>query len=419
MEPRSMDGGHHGHNLRLRIPTSSGTQSQSQTTSQTHRGDFALRRGSYFLAPLPYDCDSTPSKCQILAHRVNQSLGELEYFIHFLDPEVDKRLDRWLTAKDLLPLPEPQPLHTSPPPIPPQAVRNIHSVIYGAYSIEAWYFSPYPPTALAKAATEGGRVTLYVCDRCLRYMGRPATYQRHYPVCPCRHPPGRRVYQDGKIAIWEIDGRTSKLFCQCLCLLARLFLDHKVLFYDTSPFLFYVLTDTTGRVIGYFSKEKSNLRNMLACILTLPSHQRKGYGALLIRIAYLLASRDRRPGGPERPLSDLGLVSFQSYWDREVSRLLFSRGGEITMDGMVTETGIQKTDIQATMQRLLCDKDKDKQSATGAGGSKKRPAPKKLISLPLSAEQMALLVPFTERHPDPSDPLDVRGHVLDHACLTL
>lgn len=44
-----------------------------------------------------------------------------------------------------------------------------------------------------------------------------------------------------------------------LCLLAKLFLDHKTLYYDVEPFLFYVLTawDKKGaHLVGYFSKEK-------------------------------------------------------------------------------------------------------------------------------------------------------------------
>lgn len=47
------------------------------------------------------------------------------------------------------------------------------------------------------------------------------------------------------------------MFCQNLCLLAKLFLDHKTLYYDVEPFLFYVMTeaDTQGcHIVGYFSK---------------------------------------------------------------------------------------------------------------------------------------------------------------------
>lgn len=42
--------------------------------------------------------------------------------------------------------------------------------------------------------------------------------------------------------------------------LAKLFLDHKTLYYDVEPFLFYILTETDAsgcHIVGYFSKEKS------------------------------------------------------------------------------------------------------------------------------------------------------------------
>ena len=71
------------------------------------------------------------------------------------------------------------------------------------------------------------------------------------------HPPGAEIYRAGTTQLWEVDGRASKvdsvtcgeiisngrqLYCQNLCLLAKLFLDHKTLYYDVEPFLFYVLT---------------------------------------------------------------------------------------------------------------------------------------------------------------------------------
>jgi len=42
--------------------------------------------------------------------------------------------------------------------------------------------------------------------------------------------------------VFEVDGNTNKIYCQNLCLLVKLFLDHKTLYYDVEPFLFYVLT---------------------------------------------------------------------------------------------------------------------------------------------------------------------------------
>ena len=56
---------------------------------------------------------------------------------------------------------------------------------------------------------------------------------------------------------FKVDGNVSKLFCQNLCLLAKLFLDHKTLYYDVEPFLFYILTQNDNKgchLVGYFSK---------------------------------------------------------------------------------------------------------------------------------------------------------------------
>jgi hypothetical protein len=60
-------------------------------------------------------------------------------------------------------------------------------------------------------------------------------------------------------SVFEIDGSKSPTYCENLCYLSKLFLDHKNLFYDVEPFLFFVLTendDTGQHIIGYFSKEK-------------------------------------------------------------------------------------------------------------------------------------------------------------------
>lgn len=43
-----------------------------------------------------------------------------------------------------------------------------------------------------------------------------------------------------------------------------------------------------------------------------------GYGKFLISFAYSLSHLEGRPGTAERPLSDLGAVSFRSYWTRQV-----------------------------------------------------------------------------------------------------
>ena len=114
--------------------------------------------------------------------------------------------------------------------------------------------------------------------------------------CNLRHPPGNEIYRKQTISFFEIDGRKNKAYAQNLCLLAKLFLDHKTLYYDTDPFLFYVMTEVDSRgfhIVGYFSKEKESSEDYnVACILTLPPYQRKGYGKLLIEFSTTLIKRD-------------------------------------------------------------------------------------------------------------------------------
>ena len=85
--------------------------------------------------------------------------------------------------------------------------------------------------------------------------------------------------------IWA-DNEWRQIYCQNLCLLSKMFLDHKSLFYDVEPFLFYVITQVDefgARFVGYFSKEKRCPKDYnLSCIMTLPVRQRQGWGNLLI-----------------------------------------------------------------------------------------------------------------------------------------
>lgn len=49
------------------------------------------------------------------------------------------------------------------------------------------------------------------------------------------------------IKVFEVDGFEERIYCQNLCYIAKLFLDHKTLYFDVDPFLFYVLCEVDER----------------------------------------------------------------------------------------------------------------------------------------------------------------------------
>ncbi|GAA6027436.1 hypothetical protein JCM8097_007863 [Rhodosporidiobolus ruineniae] len=160
---------------------------------------------------------------------------------------------------------------------------------------------------------------LFVCDKCFKYFAIAGVYTAHQKECTVTRPPGRRVYQRGATSIWEVDGATAKLYCQNLCLFAKLFIEHKYMFFDVEGFTFYLLTEATSKqewVLGYFSKEKISYDDYnLACIVVFPPFRQKGWATLLIEFSYELSRRlSATPGTPERPLSDLGQTGYLAHW---------------------------------------------------------------------------------------------------------
>jgi histone acetyltransferase MYST1 len=139
-------------------------------------------------------------------------------------------------------------------------------------------------------------------------------------------------------------------------LLSKLFLDHKTLFFDVLPFVYYILAevDKVGcHLVGYFSKEKeSNDGNNLACILTLPPFQRHGYGKFLIQFSYQLSVIEGTCGSPEKPLSDLGKLSYRSYWSWVILNILNDSGGLIPIKEISKLTSFTVTDIVETLNTL-------------------------------------------------------------------
>ncbi|XP_061911510.1 histone acetyltransferase KAT6B isoform X2 [Entelurus aequoreus] len=221
---------------------------------------------------------------------------------------------------------------------------------FGKYEIQTWYSSPYPP--------EYSRLQrLYLCEFCLKYMRSKNILQRHTKKCGWFHPPANEIYRKDDLSVFEVDGNVSKLFCQNLCLLAKLFLDHKTLYYDVEPFLFYILTknDEKGcHLVGYFSKEKlCQQKYNVSCIMIMPQYQRQGFGRFLIDFSYLLTRQEGQAGSPEKPLSDLGRLSYLAYWKSVILEYLYKHPDKhVSVKGISRATGMCPHDIAATLQHL-------------------------------------------------------------------
>jgi len=303
---------------------------------------------------------------------------ETEYYVHYKNH--DRRLDEWIpissfVMESLKKAPKPSTEESSSRPrrttvetsrtspntaVDPTLaaleqeheettkVKNISKIYIGGWLVEAWYFSPYPD--------EYAQVdTLYVCEYCLKYMRHVHTFQRHRSDCPCRQPPGREIYRQADLSVYEVDGKLERVYCQNLCLLAKLFLDHKTLYYDVNPFLFYVIchVDEYGaHIVGYFSKEKVSDYN-LACILCFPQFQKSGYGKFIISTSYELTKREGKTGSPEKPLSDLGKMAYRSYWTHVLMNVLAApNASSLSIETISTKTGIKVEDIISTLQSL-------------------------------------------------------------------
>ena len=102
-------------------------------------------------------------------------------------------------------------------------VRNLEKIQMGKFEVEPWYFSPYPVDFVDSDV-------VYICEFCLSYYGEVTQFERHRSKCHLLHPPGNEIYRDDYVSFFEIDGRRQRTWCRNLCLLSKLFLDHKTLY---------------------------------------------------------------------------------------------------------------------------------------------------------------------------------------------
>mmetsp|Transcript_3666 Transcript_3666/g.6075 ORF Transcript_3666/g.6075 Transcript_3666/m.6075 type:complete len:791 (-) Transcript_3666:87-2459(-) len=233
-------------------------------------------------------------------------------------------------------------------------IKNIKFVKLGKYIMECWYFSPFPK----EFYPDGFAECIYFCEFSMRFFKTKEELLRYSkkPGLP-RYPPGNEIYRDARVSMFELDGAVEKIYCQNLCYFAKLFLDHKTLYWDVDPFLFYVLCTRDERgfhPVGYFSKEKySDLGYNLACILTFPCVQRMGFGRFLIEFSYELSKKEEKAGSPEKPLSDLGWVGYRSYWAHTLLTVLKDYSAHmVSIVDLTRITSILPGDVLATLNML-------------------------------------------------------------------
>lgn len=221
-------------------------------------------------------------------------------------------------------------------------VKTIDRVHIKDKIMDTWYFSPYPEDITG---------IIYLCSFCLFNFKTKVELQRH--SCSLRHPPGNEIYRKDNLSVFELDGHVQKNYCRNLSLLSKLFLDHKTLFYDVDPFMFYILCrlEKDGyHIVGYFSKEKICTQGFnLACVLVLPYEQRKGYGKILIDFSYLLSKKENVIASPEKPLSDLGLIGYLSYWKETILEVMNVNASGVSIEEISNKTAITIEDIFNTL----------------------------------------------------------------------
>ncbi|KAK3230756.1 hypothetical protein Dsin_002637 [Dipteronia sinensis] len=200
-------------------------------------------------------------------------------------------------------------------------VKNIATIELGRYEIETWYFSPFLPEY-------SDCLKMYFCEFCLNFMKRKEQLQRHMVRCSSNfsilwcfmHPPGDEIYRSGILSMFEVDGKKNKVYGQNLSFITMMLICFcsmfcvNVMIEDATRLAIFPRIFSEGlnasalNVSCDMMQEKHSEESYnLACILTLPPYQRKGYGNFLIAFFKRLA----------RVLHKVGFVSL-------VVRLLFT-----------------------------------------------------------------------------------------------
>ncbi|CDK24397.1 unnamed protein product [Kuraishia capsulata CBS 1993] len=258
--------------------------------------------------------------------------------------------------------------------------RNIRTVSFGEFTFDTWYgnsvyFAANKPDMLgfkhvneklpakktsAKEVSEFLKTheywldTLYVCPTCFKYTDSENSLAVHSKVCSYKSKlPGKLMYRDKAYSIRKVKGARHPVYCQCMCLFAKLFLDNKSVFFGLEYFDFFVVYgDVKGQQVpmGFFSKELLSWDgNNLACILVFPPFQRRKLGHLLIAFSYELSKSEGKVSGPEHPLSPFGKIGYVTFWAKTLARELLvgelSTVKDTTLEIISKTTGFRSDDI--------------------------------------------------------------------------
>lgn len=78
-----------------------------------------------------------------------------------------------------------------------------------------------------------------------------------------------------------------------------------------------------------------------------------GFNGFVLFIGYLLTRVEGKIGSPEKPLSDLGLISYRSYWKDVLLQYLCAHpGSTLSIRDLSQEMAINSYDIVSTLQAL-------------------------------------------------------------------
>lgn len=203
--------------------------------------------------------------------------------------------------------------------------------------------------------------TLFVCEYCFKYTDRASELATHTNFCNYKtRLPGRIKYRSPEYTIRRVKGSKHQLFCQCMCLFTKLFLDNKSIYFKVQNYDFYILYETNNnKPLGFFSKDLFSYDdNNLACILIFPPYQRRRLGSLLIEFSYHLSRADDIVSGPELPLSPFGLVSYLKYWTQvlctEMVEGKLANNAKLTLEEISQVTGLRVSDVITTLKHLSC-----------------------------------------------------------------